>query len=258
MNYFILPAFNEKGIGLTIANLEKFCLEHRIHSKIILVDDGSTPKLESYLSKNLLNNSSLTLIRLNKNIGPGKAFGAGFKFLPTPLDPDDVVVTLEGDGTSPLNILPEMLDRLSSSVKSYEIALSSPYAIGGSIDNTSLFKKLLSYLANEVFRNLLNLRGIWTISSFYRAFSGEAVNELRRVYGDSIIVMEGFECMVELLWKSKKIGLTICEVSSVVDGGTRQGSSKMKILKTIRGYLRLYVKISMSNEFKKQVNKKVV
>ena len=248
MHYFILPAYNESGIGMTITNLEQFCLAQCIESRIILVDDGSNPKLESYLEKELENYANFTLIRLDENQGPGKAFGKAFQFLPKKLHSDDVVVTLEADGTSPLSILPEMLERLKSRTKSYELVLASPYVIGGSIENTSWLRRVMSYLANEIFRNLLDLRGIWTISSFYRVYSHLAINELREIYGDSIIVMDGFECMVEMLWKCKQIGLTICEIPSVVDCAIREGRSKMKVFKTIQGYLRLYFKV---REFRK-------
>jgi dolichol-phosphate mannosyltransferase len=63
---------------------------------------------------------------------------------------------------------------------------------------------------------------------------------LQLKYGKGIIQMKGFECMVELLAKAISLKLKISEVPMVVDWNKRKGKSKMKVLKTIRGYFKLF------------------
>jgi len=256
MYYFILPAYNEVGIKITVQKIILLSEQMEIESKILLIDDGSNPKLENYLGEDLKNFSILSLIRLEVNQGPGKAFATAFEHLPSLLDSQDIVITLEGDGTSPLEILPEMIMRLKGLPSWYDIVLASPYTYGGSITDATTSRKILSYAANGIFRNLLGLRGIWTISSFYRVYSHVAINELRSCFGTGIINSDGFECMAELLWKSKEIGLRISEVPSILDNESRVGRSKMKIFRTIIGYFRLLVIIK--KKFRKQNHKNVL
>jgi hypothetical protein len=46
--------------------------------------------------------------------------------------------------------------------------------------------------------------------------------------------------MIELLAKLIRVGATISEVAMPLDGSQRIGKSKMKILRTIGGYLRVF------------------
>ena len=66
---------------------------------------------------------------------------------------------------------------------------------------------------------------------------------MKRLYarfGDGIVECSGFECMVELLYKLVLVGATISEVELEVDWSRRGGTSKMKLLKTVLGYFRVF------------------
>jgi len=79
------------------------------------------------------------------------------------------------------------------------------------------------------------------MSSFFRLYSAPVLKRLQARYGDGIVETPGFECMVELLAKLIEVDATISEVAMPLDGGQRLGKSKMRLLRTIRGYLRVFL-----------------
>ena len=58
----------------------------------------------------------------------------------------------------------------------------------------------------------------------------------------SFVIVErvGFESMVEMVMKMAMMRLAISEVAMTLDSSLRKGKSKMKIVRTIFGYLALW------------------
>jgi hypothetical protein len=92
-------------------------------------------------------------------------------------------------------------------------------------------------MANAFVKEFLGIHGILTMSSFFRLYRGRVLRRLQAHYGARIIERSGFECMVELLLKMIYLQTTISEVPMVLDTGLRVGKTKMRIGRTIRGYL---------------------
>lgn len=103
-------------------------------------------------------------------------------------------------------------------------------------DNTSLHELVRRMLsrAGEGLRNphdelVLRLYGV------------ECILRLQDRYGARIIERSGFESMIELLMKMIYLQMTISEVPMVLDTSRRAGKSKLKLGRTIAGYLALYL-----------------
>ena len=94
-------------------------------------------------------------------------------------------------------------------------------------------------MANVFVKEGLGLRGIMTVSSFFRLHHGTVIKKLQACYGARIIEHHGFEGIVEMLMKITFLGLTLSEVPMTLDTSRRVGKSKMKILKTVLGYFSL-------------------
>jgi dolichol-phosphate mannosyltransferase len=77
------------------------------------------------------------------------------------------------------------------------------------------------------------------MSSFFRLYTGSLLAQLQAEFGPGILECAGFECMVELLMKAVLLRAPISEVEMLLDSSQRVGQSKMKILRTIRGYMGL-------------------
>lgn len=239
--YFIIPIFNEgknlPTLFLNLINMEKKIKTFNLN--FILVDDGSTDNSISTANENK-KNLNLKILKHKINLGPGAAFSSAFLYLNKKLNKDDIIVTIEGDNTSNLDMIPKMLNRLK---EGYDVVLASPYIYGGGFSNTSFFRRILSMGANLIFKDiLLNMNGIFTISCFFRMYKGEVIQNLQKVFGKRIIDVNGYEGMVELLMKIMILKTSISEIAMIVDSSKNLDKSKMKISKTILGYLSLYKK----------------
>ena len=129
---------------------------------------------------------------------------------------------------------------LTRTGEGFEAVFASPYMYGGGLTQTSFLRKLLSSGANLIVKDLLDIQGILTVSSFFRLYRASTLRRLQAVFGPGIVERTGFESMVEMVMKMTMLKITISEVAMVLDSSRRKGKSKMKILRTIRGYLVLW------------------
>jgi dolichol-phosphate mannosyltransferase len=95
-------------------------------------------------------------------------------------------------------------------------------------------------MANVFVKEFLGIHGIVTMSSFFRVYRAPVLKRLQAHYGPYIIERTGFECMVEMLLKMIYLRTTISEVPMLLDTSLRVGKPKMRIVRTIRGYLSLW------------------
>jgi len=239
--YLIIPIFNEaENIPDLIGELNNMGREIKgeFDCRIILVDDGSQDGSAS-LAAEEKGGLPLTVISNPRNLGPGASFARGFAHLEDILEPDDLVVTMEGDNTSSIATLRHMLVRWK---EGYEVVLASPYAYNGGFTNVSFPRLFISHLANGLVKIYLGIRGINTFSSFFRLYDEKVLRRLYAQFGAGIIECAGFECMVELIYKLIQVRASISEVEMKVDWSKRKGESKMKLMKTTSGYLGLFLK----------------
>jgi dolichol-phosphate mannosyltransferase len=239
--FIIIPVFNEKEniVNLSLS-INKLCKQLQSHFdfRILFIDDGSRDSTVLTINSTFWE-ADKDVISFTENCGPGKAFSVGFKSIIDKLDPTDWVLSIEGDGTSDLNEVPKMLIR--ALIEDYDLILASPYSIGGGMDNTNAFRKLLSVVGNSLARNLLGLGGIWTISSFFRLHKGLLILKSHDKFSTNLITLNGFEGVVEYLMKFKSLSSKISEYPINVNQDLRQGKSKMKVVKTVIGYFKLFL-----------------
>ena len=238
MIHVVVPAYNEAGnIGAAIGGirerLEPLGLPHRI----VIVDDGSADGTAEACRALSEPERPVEVLVHPRNLGPGAAFRTGFLHVLRGADPLDVVLTLEGDTTSDPSVLLRMLHRVWE--EGDHIVLASCYLYGGGIKGTRLHRVALSHVANGLMKKSLGLSGLATLSGFYRLYQVSALQVLFQRHGEGLLTSRGFECMVEILYRAARLGLRISEVPMVLDGSRRAGRSKMRVLRTSLGYLRL-------------------
>src|SRR3989338_11615977 len=245
MIIFIIPTYNEeKNILSLLVKLSGYLSERKWPYKILIINDGSTDQTLQVVAS-LKNNISIEVFSHYPNKGIGETFRLGFQEAVRVANDQDIIVTLEADNTSDLIILNKLLDKIQEGC---DVALASCYAPGGGVQGTTLFRKILSLGANTLLKLFIPLKGIHTYSSFYRAYRAKAIKDLYYRYRSHFIQEDGFECMVELLIKCAFHGLKIDEVPMMLDGKQRRGKSKMKILKTLFGFLRVILKYGILNK----------
>jgi len=236
--FVMVPVLDEApNIPRLIGDLSRLAGELRgeMECRAIFVDDGSADGTAERIRREA-GPLPVEVLRHDANLGPGRAFATGFRHLGPLLADEDWVATMEGDNTSRVDTLRQMLVRRR---EGFEVVLASPYMYGGGLSNTNLLRLILSHGANSLIKELLGIHGILTMSSFFRLYSAPVLKRLQARYGDGILETPGFECMVELLAKLIEADATISEVAMPLDGSQRLGKSKMKVMRTVRGYLRV-------------------
>ena len=229
---FVVLAYNEEhNVGRLLESLRQLDLPG-YRPRLLLVNDGSTDRTREVVM-NHREYFPVEVVDHAANLGVGQGFRTGFAAALERLHDDDVVVTIEADNTSDLSILPAMLRQVEGGS---DVSLASCYAPGGEVKGTTFLRVVLSKVANWIIKAFCGVSEVHTYSSFYRAYRVSALRKAMARYGDRFIEEPGFVCMVEVVVKLHRMKLRLTEVPMMLDGGQRKGASKMKVVRTIRGY----------------------
>jgi dolichol-phosphate mannosyltransferase len=240
---FVVPAFNEEeNLPRLFRDLEQHRAHFPAHSRIVVVDDGSTDGTAAIV-EDYAGPLDVELVKLGTNQGPGAAFRAGFTAALRDTPGHAFVVTLEADTTSDLDALGAMI---AEAVAGAELVLASVHG-GGEMLNVGLFRRVLSRGAGVAVGLALGLEAK-TVSSFFRVYRASLLRSAVETHGDDLIREPGFACMAELLAKLSALGATVAEVPVDLDGSRRVGASKMRILPTMRGYWHLLLQAHLADE----------
>jgi dolichol-phosphate mannosyltransferase len=239
MIYFVVPAYNEApNLPRLLNSLWIWSSQRREPCHVIPVDDGSRDDTPAILAS--FNKLPITVVRHSVNRNVHEVFRSGFEaWRKLPWSTPDLVVTIEADQTSSLDILDEMVARARNGD---DVVLASCYAPGGEVVGTTLYRTLLSSTANLILRCTPGMPSVSTFSSFYRVYRAPFLAHALEAYGSRLIEAQGFVCVVEMLLKFGRIDARISEVPLRLDGKQRVGASKMKVVRTIRGYLGLFLR----------------
>lgn len=230
MIYFLIPLYNEEqNIPELAHNLMGVLSEEEKH--FVLVNDCSTDQTLSAIDRHFPSEKT-TVLTNPSNAGPGYSFNHGFEHILNMADTSDLVVTIEGDNTSDLAILPVMH---ANAKMGYSLVLASVYAQGGGFDQTSFLRKALSFTANITLRSILDIK-VLTLSSFYRIYHVELLKKIQANH-HKVISETGFICMLEVLMKALHAKAKVIEVPMVLHSKKRKGKSKMKLIKTSWEYV---------------------
>jgi dolichol-phosphate mannosyltransferase len=231
---FVIPAFNEaENLPRLLRDLQSRPDLVGGQNRVIVVDDGSSDGTadiaESYASE-----LQIDVVRLPENLGPGAAFRAGFAAALGSCDGEALVVTLEADTTSDLDVLPTMLACARTNA---DLVLASVHG-GGRMINVGFVRRTLSRGAGAVIRHALGVDAR-TVSSFFRVYRASLLRAGGDRYGEDLIREKGFACKAELLTKLGSLGARVQEVPVDLDASRRVGESKMRVGETLVGYWRL-------------------
>lgn len=226
----VVPAYNEE------ANLPSLFRElegatsgglHRYH--VILVDDGSVDS-SADIVRAYSGPLSLEMVSQGVNQGLGAAIMAGFHRALR--DPDvDVIVTIEADTTSDLDILDRMVSVVADGEA--EMAQGSMHHPDGVMVHVSGFRQLTSKVASAVMRVATGCK-LHTFTNLYRAISAPALRRSLELRGESLISERGFAGVTELLLKLMRDGTTVVEVPIKLDAAKRIDESKMPVWPTVK------------------------
>lgn len=236
-----LPAYNE-GIGISrlLDRINDIKESSSLSINVIVVNDGSTDDTEEYLMNYSSRLSYINYLNHHRNEGLAQAIRTIMGYALNNLSNEDILIILDADNTHNPGIIPNMVDKLI--INDLDIVIASRFEPGGKEIGLSLDRKIFSKGAS-IFANIFfGIKNVRDYSCGFRAYRIGFLRKAYDYYGKGFIEAKGFECMIEIIIKAGFLGANIEEYPLILEYNLKTSPSKMKILKTINGYLRLGIK----------------
>jgi dolichol-phosphate mannosyltransferase len=217
----IIPCFQEeRALEAWPALLAQLAAD-----EILFVDDGSTDRTAEMLMALAGSDRRVRVLTHAHNRGVGAAMRTGLHAAE-----GEVVVVYDADATYPLTDIPKLVDALEEGV---DVVTATPFGKDGALDDVPFHRRVLSQGAVGVYKRAIGpaARDISVFTCAFRAYR-------RAVIADLEFVSDGFPAAGEILGRLLLAGRTVIEVPSTLSARTA-GESKMRILRTIRGHLKV-------------------
>jgi dolichol-phosphate mannosyltransferase len=205
---------------------------------VVVVDDGSTDGT-TRIAQEWSAALSLELLRHWTNRGLGETVRDGLRRAVEMAGAEDVIVTMDADDTHSPSLIPEMIGRLR---QGHDVVIPSRYRPGAKVLGLGSFRRLMSQGVRLLFALAAPVPGVRDYTCGYRAYRATVLQRAFEVYGGQLITEPGFACMLELLLKLRRLGVTFCEVPMVLRYDRKKGPSKMRVGRTILTTLRLLLR----------------
>lgn len=235
MIFVILAIYNEeKSLFALVGDIRKALKNDEY--KIIAVDDGSSDDSLAILHQ--LNNDNDIIIAPHKiNLCIGAVFSTGFNIaLREAKDDNDIVIAMESDQTSDVDLMRHLIDEIRLNGK--DIAIASRYIKGGGYYNFPLMRKIYSIFANNILRKFFPIEGVSDYTIFYRSYSVRVLREAMDFFTQyNFIHFRGFVSNSEILIKAACFTEKISEIPFKYDYGNKKGKSKLRVFGNILEYI---------------------
>lgn len=233
-----LPAYNEEGALPKV--FEKLLFLKDIYGgsfRIIVVNDGSRDNTENILKEYKKTYDFVDYINHDVNQGLGRAIDTLFWHVSQNYGKGDIFITLDADNTHNPQIIPRMIDKLMK--EKLDVVIASRFVPGGREIGLTIKRKICSRGAAAFLRIFFPINSVHDYSCGFRAYDIGYLSRAIKAYGGNLITSKGFECMAEVLARFSKIGVKAGEYPLILEYNLKEGRSKMKVLRTIKGYFGL-------------------
>lgn len=208
----IIPTYNEKD---NIVPLVTQILALDLPIQVIVVDDNSPDGTGQIADDLTAQDSRVSVIHRETKLGLGTAYIAGFKH--GLAENADRLITMDAD----FSHNPSYIPALVALANNYHITIGSRYVPQGGVENWGWKRRFLSWGANLVARTALGLTATDCTAGF-RCYHREV---LLNINLDEIF-SNGYSFLVEMLFKSQRLGYTVGEIPIVFTNRTK-GESKI-------------------------------
>jgi len=193
--------------------------------RFVCVDDGSTDRTWQLLQEHAAQRDDLQLLRHEHNRGVAAAIRTGILACD-----EEIVASIDGD----LSYDPMELRAMVPLLEEADVVTASPYDPAGGVQNVPEWRLFLSRTLSFAYRVLLR-QPIHTWTSCFRVYRRAFVQDLP-------LRNEGFLGTAELLVRVLRRGGRVVEHPCVLEARLL-GTSKMRVLRTVFGHLRLLAQV---------------
>lgn len=231
--YIILPAYNEElSIEKLLSRLQTTMTSLAVGYEVLLVNDGSSDKTLD-IARKWQGRMPLHVINHEHNKGIGEAWKSGLMTASNKAQSSDILITMDADNTHPPELIPTLMTYIQNG---YDLVIASRYVEGSQEIGLSARRKILSKVAGSLLRIFFPVKNVKDYTCGYRAYRAAIVRQAVAMYGETLIEEKGFTCIVEVLLKLRKLGISAYEAPLVLRYDHKGGESKMPVAKTILRY----------------------
>ncbi|MDR1582748.1 MAG: glycosyltransferase [Prevotellaceae bacterium] len=229
--YIVLPAYNEEeSIGKLLDRIEFYLLDSSIDNyEILVVNDGSKDRTAEILAE-YAKKIPLHVLTHEVNKGLGQTVRDGLKAASEAADDNDIIITMDADDTHTPGLIYRMVNTMR---EGYDVVIASRYQKGARVYGLSLYREMLSFIASWIFRIMLPIKGVRDFTCGYRAYRASVLKSAFAKWGDKFIDQEGFQAMVDIILRLRKMNVIFGEVPFILRYDMKQGTSKMNVKSTI-------------------------
>ena len=232
----ILPAYNEaQRIGRLLDRIDDTLTDAAIAYLVVVVDDGSTDDTVSIVTSHATQ-MPIDICRHERNQGLGATIRDGLLHAAGLASERDILVTMDADDTHAPGLILRMVRMIA---EGFDVVIASRYRPGSRTVGLSVSRRSLSWAGSLLFRLVFPTRGIRDFTCGYRAYRAAVIRDAEARYGKELFDQGGFQCMVDILLKLRKMDLIFGEVPFVLRYDLKRGGSKMHVGRTIRDTLAL-------------------
>jgi dolichol-phosphate mannosyltransferase len=240
MLFVVIPVYDESSQIQDVLNqLETVLNRLNTDYLIVMIDDGSSDESAGIIRRNQIH-LPLVLLQHETNRGVSSAFRTGFDEVMNRAESGDRIVTMEANRNADPETIPQLIQKMDAGS---DLVLASCYAPGGKVIGDPIMRYILSRSVNWILGMVFRCQEIHTFTSFYRLWTFELLAEIQKMTQGRYFDNEGFVCMADMLLKARLVkGVSLSEVPYVLVSDIREAGSKMKVGRTILGYLNLFCK----------------
>lgn len=232
----VLPAYNEEAnIGSLLRNIFESLTEDNQGFSIIVVDDGSSDGTGRILEE-CSHEFPILVERHEHNQGLGAALRDGLRRAADMAGERDIIITMDADESHTPGLMIRMIRMIR---EGYDVVIASRYQRGSRIYGLSLRRKIVSWLASKLMRAVFPTPGVSDYTCSYRAYRAVALKQAYLQFGDDLVDQDGFQCMVDILLKLRRLPLIFGEVPMILRYDLKRGQSKMRLWHTGKRTLHL-------------------
>ncbi len=208
----IIPTYNEKE---NIADLVEQILALEIGARVIVVDDNSPDGTGQIADDLARHDNRVRVIHRAGKLGLGTAYIAGFK--QALAEGADRLITMDADFSHDPSYIPALVALASN----FHITIGSRYVPQGGVKNWELRRRFLSWAANAFARTMLGLKANDCTAGF-RCYHREVLLniDLDKIFSN------GYSFLVEMLFKTQRLGFTVGEIP-IIFANRERGTSKI-------------------------------
>ena len=231
-----LPAFNEEAaLPRLLSEIRAAMAENQLEYRVLVVNDGSidgTGKVVAEMSAEM----PLTGVDHEENRGLGDSIRTGLMRSLEDAAERDIIVTMDADNTHTPGLIARMVNGIR---EGNDVIVASRYRPSAHIKGVPAYRRLLSFVANTMFRILFPMRNVRDYTSGYRAYRAGILQQAFDTYGDDFVAQSGFSCMVDIMLKLRRLDAIVSEVPLILRYDRKADVSKMLVMRTVGETLRL-------------------